>query len=51
MALERDPPYLGDIGDNEDGFCDDPLHPDDCTCGADPDGEYETKMERRAEDD
>jgi hypothetical protein len=50
MALERDPPYLGDIGDEEEGFCDDPTHPEDCTCGADPDHEYEKYADRKAED-
>lgn len=37
MALQRDPPYLGDTGESEDGYCDDPSHDEECTCGADPD--------------
>jgi hypothetical protein len=38
MALERDPPYLGDIGESEEpGFCYEPSHHHDCGCGADPD--------------
>jgi len=26
-----------------DGFCEDPLHDDDCTCGARPDHQYDTR--------
>lgn len=38
MALQCDPPYLGDIGTGDmDGYCNDPTHSDDCTCGAEPD--------------
>lgn len=37
MALERSIPHLGDIGDGEEGYCDDPTHGEDCECGADPD--------------
>jgi hypothetical protein len=48
--LREKPPHLGDIGDEEEGFCDDPTHPEDCTCGADPDHEYEKEKERRAEE-
>jgi hypothetical protein len=27
--------------------CDDPLHDEDCTCGARPDHEYEKRVEKR----
>jgi len=28
-------------------YCEDPCHPEDCTCGADPDYEYDRKRELR----
>lgn len=26
-------------------YCDDPTHPSDCACGADPDAEYERGLD------
>jgi hypothetical protein len=31
--------------------CDDPAHPSDCVCGADPDAAYEDAIERELEAD
>lgn len=37
MALEHSSPTCGDIGESDDGYCDDPTHDEACDCGADPD--------------
>lgn len=32
----------------DEPFCDDPLHDADCDCGARPDYEYESRVEKEA---